>query len=330
MNNIDADVVVPHMFCYPGYTSFRSLFDLLDIPYLGTAAEIQGVLEDKWMARGIAIQDGCRMAKAQLLKENDASQVLLKGQVIVKPAREDNSNGVTHVKQRKELQAALDEAFKWDDKVLVEAFIPGREIRVAIVPQKIIDNIDEDVKYIMPALESDPSRESCKISLNSVSTTVDLDLNIQESEDLVVLPFLEYLFPEGREIRTDSAKLNLDKNGQPIGQNTTAFKESRLPAIVSDELSKELGKQAKLAFKAFDCKHYCVFDFRVMQDPKTGQEIPYLLEACPSAGFSPTSIIVRMANTFSQLGGADLQHPRLFQGVLKTSIQESQKYKQRN
>ena len=73
MNNIDADVVVPHMFCYPGYTSFRSLFDLLDIPYLGTAAEIQGVLEDKWMARGIAIQDGCRMAKAQLLKENDAS-----------------------------------------------------------------------------------------------------------------------------------------------------------------------------------------------------------------------------------------------------------------
>lgn len=40
LNDLDADVVVPHMFCYPGYTSFRSLFDMLDIPYLGTAAEI--------------------------------------------------------------------------------------------------------------------------------------------------------------------------------------------------------------------------------------------------------------------------------------------------
>ena len=54
--------------------------------------------------------------------------------LIVKPAREDNSNGVTHVKKRKDLQDALDKAFKWDDKVLVEEFIPGREIRVAIIP----------------------------------------------------------------------------------------------------------------------------------------------------------------------------------------------------
>jgi D-alanine-D-alanine ligase len=52
----------------------------------------------------------------------------------VKPAREDNSNGVSHVKTKKDLQNALDEAFKWDDKVLVETFIPGREIRVAIIP----------------------------------------------------------------------------------------------------------------------------------------------------------------------------------------------------
>lgn len=63
MNSVDADVVVPHMFCYPGYTSFRSLFDLLEIPYLGTSAEMQGLLEDKWMSRGVAINDGCRMAQ---------------------------------------------------------------------------------------------------------------------------------------------------------------------------------------------------------------------------------------------------------------------------
>jgi D-alanine-D-alanine ligase len=55
-----------------------------------------------------------------LIKENDISQIKIKMPVIVKPAREDNSNGVSHVKKRKDLQAALDEAFRWDDKILIE------------------------------------------------------------------------------------------------------------------------------------------------------------------------------------------------------------------
>lgn len=58
------------------------------------------------------------------------------------------------------------------------------------MPQKVIDNIDVEVKY--------------NSELNSIE---------EGSEELVVLPFLEYLFPEGTEIRTDSAKLNLDKDG---------------------------------------------------------------------------------------------------------------------
>jgi len=40
VNNIKADVVVPHMFCYPGMTYFRSVFDLLEIPYIGSTAEM--------------------------------------------------------------------------------------------------------------------------------------------------------------------------------------------------------------------------------------------------------------------------------------------------
>ena len=35
-----------------------------------------------------------------LLKENKISEVKIDGELIVKPAREDNSNGVTHVKKR--------------------------------------------------------------------------------------------------------------------------------------------------------------------------------------------------------------------------------------
>ena len=85
-----------------------------------------------------------------------------------------------------------------------------------------------------------------------------------------------------------------------------------MPAILSNELAEELAEQAKRAFRAMDGRHYSVFDFRVMKDEKTGKEIPYFLEACSSAGFSPQSIIVRMANHASECGGPDLTHPRLF------------------
>jgi D-alanine-D-alanine ligase len=61
--SLDVDVVVPHMFCYPGYTSFRSMFDMLNIPYIGTAAEMQGLLCDKWMTRGLMAQDDVRVAE---------------------------------------------------------------------------------------------------------------------------------------------------------------------------------------------------------------------------------------------------------------------------
>lgn len=107
---------------------------MLNIPYIGTAAEMQGLLCDKWMTRGIMQQDGVRVAKGQLLKRNDPALVHLKCPVIVKPAREDNSIGVTHVKNREMLQGALDKAFESDDHVIVEDYIPGREIRVAVVP----------------------------------------------------------------------------------------------------------------------------------------------------------------------------------------------------
>ena len=134
VNRVDADVIVPHMFCYQGYTCFRSMFDMLNIPYIGTGAEMQGVLCDKWMTRGIMLQDGVRVAKGQLLKKNDPSLVHLPCPVIVKPAREDNSIGVTHVKTPDMLEAALDKAFESDDHVIVEDYIPAREIRVAVVP----------------------------------------------------------------------------------------------------------------------------------------------------------------------------------------------------
>merc|ERR1712178_655875 len=55
--------------------------------------------------------------------------------VVVKPAREDNSLGITFVEQEEDLSVALEEAFKYDEKVIVEEYIAGREVRCGVLEE---------------------------------------------------------------------------------------------------------------------------------------------------------------------------------------------------
>jgi D-alanine-D-alanine ligase len=53
--------------------------------------------------------------------------------LFVKPARAGSSVGVTKVKKEEDLSAALEKAFAEDSKILIEEFIDGREIEVAVM-----------------------------------------------------------------------------------------------------------------------------------------------------------------------------------------------------
>jgi D-alanine-D-alanine ligase len=53
--------------------------------------------------------------------------------LIVKPSKEGSTVGLTVVKKAGDLTAAIDEAFRFDDEILIEAFVPGRELTVSIL-----------------------------------------------------------------------------------------------------------------------------------------------------------------------------------------------------
>lgn len=53
--------------------------------------------------------------------------------VIVKPSKQGSTVGLTKVNAPNELQAAVREAFLYDDEVMIERFIPGRELTVGIL-----------------------------------------------------------------------------------------------------------------------------------------------------------------------------------------------------
>merc|ERR1711871_981454 len=120
-------------FCYEGMTIFRSIFDLLGIPYIGCSADCMALATDKAHTKGVLAAAGVRVPGGQQLAKGQPKVV--KCPVVVKPAREDNSLGITFVQREEDLAAALETAFSYDSKVLVEEYIAGREVRCAVLEE---------------------------------------------------------------------------------------------------------------------------------------------------------------------------------------------------
>ena len=58
------------------------------------------------------------------------------GAVVVKPIKQGSTIGLTVVKRAEDLQTAIDTALRYDDEVMIEQFINGREFTVGILREK--------------------------------------------------------------------------------------------------------------------------------------------------------------------------------------------------
>lgn len=129
------DVIFPMMHGKMGEDGqLQGILELSGIPYVGCgiAASVQGM--DKSLAHMAARNAGvatpwftiCGMQGPVSVKE-------LPYPVFVKPARSGSSFGISKVEQAADLAAALDEAAKYDDKILIEQAIIGVEVGCAVM-----------------------------------------------------------------------------------------------------------------------------------------------------------------------------------------------------
>ncbi|MBC8093954.1 MAG: D-alanine--D-alanine ligase, partial [Pseudonocardia sp.] len=66
------DLMLPQMFCRPGMTSYRALFDVLGIPYLGNAAEVMALAAHKARAKAVVAAAGVAVPAGEVLRAGDA------------------------------------------------------------------------------------------------------------------------------------------------------------------------------------------------------------------------------------------------------------------
>lgn len=112
----------------------QGLLESMGIPYAGPSVFSAALTMDKvctlalLRGNGVPVPDGLVVAAGQPVP-TPAFEVPM----VVKPVREGSSYGVTIVRAREELGAAIAAGLKLDDRVLVEECVPGPELTVGVL-----------------------------------------------------------------------------------------------------------------------------------------------------------------------------------------------------
>ncbi len=134
----------------------QGLLELLGLPYVGSGVLASALAMDKVMSKHFFAQEGIptpayvHVRRGEPVDPDEVTQ-LLGEKTVVKPANEGSAIGVTIAHVPGELPAALEEAFRFDDSVLIEEFVSGVEVTVGV--------IGNDDLVALPTLEIVPEHE---------------------------------------------------------------------------------------------------------------------------------------------------------------------------
>ena len=122
--------------------TIQGLFEMADIPYVGSGVLASSVAMDKTFAKpiyadfGLAVADGITVHQRDWISQRELEIAKIKAlglPVFVKPARSGSSRGTTKVKSDSEVAPAIEEAHRHDPRAMVEVAIKGREIECAVL-----------------------------------------------------------------------------------------------------------------------------------------------------------------------------------------------------
>lgn len=135
IDRLRPEVAVPQLFCRPGMTTYRALLELLAIPYVGNRPDVMALGADKPQAKAVVSAAGVDVPDGVTVR-NPADPALrdVALPAVVKPADADNSDGLTLVRERQHLAAAVKRALEHSDAALIERYVElGREVRCGVL-----------------------------------------------------------------------------------------------------------------------------------------------------------------------------------------------------
>lgn len=125
----------------------QALLDLVGVPYTGSGHLASALAMDKHLSKvvmraaGVATADWIMAPRDRDLDPKDVGAAL-GWPLIVKPSKQGSTVGLSIVREPESLGAAVAEAFKYDDEVMIERFVPGQELTVGILGDQVLPTIE--------------------------------------------------------------------------------------------------------------------------------------------------------------------------------------------
>jgi D-alanine-D-alanine ligase len=153
--------------------TIQSILAGLELPFTASGVKASKLAMDKIGSLEIFSQGGLSVPKSQFLKKSAYQKenyfpTQLKFPLVIKPANHGSSIGLSIVERVEELPAAIREAFKFDEDIIIQQYISGRELTVGILDELALPVIeiipqhkffdfaakyqDSSTEYIIPAV----------------------------------------------------------------------------------------------------------------------------------------------------------------------------------
>ncbi|NOX97602.1 MAG: D-alanine--D-alanine ligase [Nitrospirae bacterium] len=196
----------------------QEMLERLGITYTGSGVEASRIAFDKIASKKAFLREGIDTPAFYVLEKGNKREKMIsqfpfhpviRNPLVVKPAREGSTIGVSVARKEEEYLIALDRAFQYDERILVEEYIAGREITVGILngsPLPIVEILprkeffDFEAKYtegltdfkIPASLSSDVYREAQDLALKvhrilACRGVSRVDMKVNNSGKLYVL-----------------------------------------------------------------------------------------------------------------------------------------------
>jgi D-alanine-D-alanine ligase len=124
----------------------QAAFDLYGIKYTGSDYLSSAIAMNKELAKKMFIAAGIPtprgIAMTRETRQDDITKLPLSLPCVVKPCCGGSSIGVTIVRDAESFKAALDEAFRWENELVIEEYVKGRELSVGVMEGKALPVIE--------------------------------------------------------------------------------------------------------------------------------------------------------------------------------------------
>jgi len=187
------DIIIPAIHgpnCEDG--SIQGFLKTLDIPFVGTDILGSAICMDKVISKQILKHNKIPVAEFTYLNSKDKipTFVEIKSKLgipfFIKPANLGSSIGISKIRNQKEFETGITNAFKYDNKIILEQNITGRELECSVLEENNQLSISTPGELIIKSDFYDYEEKYSKNSKTKIQIPASLDKKTQEKVKKIV------------------------------------------------------------------------------------------------------------------------------------------------